>query len=67
MKRPVVDLSACIRCEVCVDVCPEVFVLNDAGYIEVAALPAYPEAAVAEAVKSCPKDCIEWEADDSPL
>ena len=64
MKRPVVDLSECIRCEVCVDVCPEVFILNDAGYIEAAFLSAYPEEAVTEAIKNCPKDCIFWESED---
>jgi len=61
MRRPVIDLSDCIRCEVCVDVCPEVFRVNDAGYIETASLAVYPEDAVTEAVKSCPKDCVYWE------
>jgi ferredoxin len=64
MRRPVIDLSDCICCEVCVDVCPEVFRVNDAGYIETAILAVYPEEAVAEAVKSCPKDCIYWEEAD---
>ena len=64
MRRPEIDLSECIRCEVCVDVCPGVFILNDAGYIEVATLCDYPEEAVAEAIRCCPKDCIYWESDD---
>jgi ferredoxin len=64
MKRPVVGLSDCIRCEVCVDVCPTVFIMSDAGYIQVASLPAYPETEVAEAIKSCPTDCIYWETDE---
>ena len=61
MKHPVVDLSTCILCEVCVEVCPEVFKINDAGWVEVADLGSYPEADVDEAIKNCPKDCIEWE------
>ena len=61
MKRPVVELSDCILCEVCVDVCPAVFAMNDAGYIEVADLSEYPEDDVDEAVKNCPADCIYWE------
>jgi len=61
MKHPVVDLSACILCEVCVEVCPEVFRINDAGWVEVVDLETYPEADVNEAIKNCPKDCIEWE------
>lgn len=64
MKRPVVELSDCIRCEVCVEVCAAVFRLNDAGYIEVAQLPSYPETEVNEAIKNCPKDCIEWLYED---
>ncbi|MDO9109123.1 MAG: ferredoxin [Desulfatirhabdiaceae bacterium] len=41
--------------------CPEVFRLNDAGYIEVTELPDYPRYGVDEASKNCPADCIEWE------
>ena len=60
MKTPVVELSECILCEVCVEVCPLVFRLNDAGFIEVAQLDTYPEAEVDEAIKNCPTDCIYW-------
>ena len=63
MKRPVVDLSTCILCEVCVEACPTVFQINDAGWVEVAELDAYPEEDVNEAIKNCPKDCIVWEED----
>ncbi len=61
MKAPVVELSACIRCSVCVAVCPEVFSWNPAGYIEVADLPFYPEEGVNEAVTHCPTRCIYWD------
>ena len=61
MKRPVVELSDCIRCDVCVGVCPAVFRMNDAGYVEVIDLSAYPEDEVNEAIKNCPADCIGWE------
>ncbi|MCU0602502.1 MAG: ferredoxin [Desulfobacterales bacterium] len=63
MKRPVVELSDCIRCDVCVGVCPAAFRMNDAGYIEVIDLDAYPEDEVYEAIKNCPADCIRWEDD----
>ena len=63
MKRPVVELSDCIRCDVCVGVCPAVFRMNDAGYVEVIDLSAYPEDEVNEAIKNCPADCIHWEDD----
>lgn len=58
---PVLDLSRCTGCEACLEVCPEVFIMNPAGYIEVADLPAYAEACVEEAIKYCPAACISWE------
>jgi ferredoxin len=61
MKRPVVELSDCILCEVCTEICPSVFRMNDAGYVEVITLETYPEGEVDEAIKNCPKDCIFWE------
>ena len=59
-KIPTIELSDCIQCEVCMAACPAVFRMNDAGYIEVADLDAYPEADVEEAIKNCPADCICW-------
>ena len=61
MKIPVVELSDCILCGVCVEACPEVFRMNAAGYIEVMDLAAYPEKEVNEAIKHCPADCIYWQ------
>jgi len=61
MKIPVVDIGTCTLCMGCVAVCPEVFRENDAGYIEVIELDAYPEETVNEAIKYCPEDCITWE------
>jgi ferredoxin len=64
MKRPVVDIGACSMCMGCVELCPEVFRLNEnTGYIEVIDLPAYPQQCVDEAIKYCPQDCIAWESD----
>ena len=60
MKRPVVELSDCVRCEICVAVSPSVFSLNEAGFIEIAELNAYPEEEVDDAIKNCPEDCIYW-------
>ena len=62
MKRPVIDLSDCILCEVCTSVCPQVFSVNDAGFVEVADMADYPEADINEAIKNCPQDCIDWES-----
>lgn len=60
MKIPDVNLSDCILCEVCREACPQVFKLNDAGYIEVIDLDTYPEEDVDEAIKNCPASCIRW-------
>jgi len=61
MKIPVVELSLCIRCGICVDLCLEVFRMNDAGYVEVTELKDYPELEINDAIKCCPTDCIYWE------
>ena len=50
MKAPIVELSECIVCGVCVETCPQVFRLNDAGYIEVIELAIYPEPEVNDVV-----------------
>jgi len=60
MKIPVVELSDCIVCGVCVEACPQVFKLNNAGYIEVRDLKSFPAEDVNEAIKYCPADCIDW-------
>lgn len=61
MKTPVVDIGTCTLCMGCVEVCPDVFRENSAGYIEVVEMETYPEDAVNEAIKYCPEDCITWE------
>ena len=63
MKKPVFDMTVCIKCEICCDLCPEVFELNDLGFLEVKELPDYSqyEELIDEAIKTCPPDCISWE------
>ena len=61
MKIPVVELSLCIRCGICVDLCPEIFRMNDADYVEVTEVTNYPELEINDAIKCCPTDCIYWE------
>lgn len=61
MNIPSVDLGRCNLCVACIEVCPLVFRLNDAGYVEVIELSSYPETEVNEAIKYCPEDCIYWE------
>jgi ferredoxin len=61
MKKPIVDLSDCILCGVCEDVCPDVFRMNSAGYIEVTEMADYSRYDVEDAIKNCPAQCISWE------
>ena len=60
-RTPVVDQEECISCGVCVDVCPEVFRLNDRDVSEVYNLTGAPEEKIQEAIDSCPVQCIHWE------
>jgi len=60
-KVPVLDLNRCSDCEGCLEICPEVFKRNAAGYIEVADLSSYPEDCIEEAISCCPADCIAWD------
>jgi ferredoxin len=60
MRKPDIDIGACTLCMGCVEVCPDVFQYNDAGYIEIVELDRYPENDVDEAIKFCPEDCIYW-------
>ncbi len=34
-KKPVIDLDCCIECEVCIDLAPHAFEINDAGYVDI--------------------------------
>jgi ferredoxin len=56
--QPIIDISNCVVCEICAEVCPDVFKLNTSGFIEVLELEHYPKECVMEAVKYCPEDCI---------
>ena len=60
MKRPDIDIGACTLCMGCTEICPTVFRANDAGYIEIVELAAYPEKDVDEAIMFCPEDCTTW-------
>ncbi|MCP3872477.1 MAG: ferredoxin [Desulfobacteraceae bacterium] len=60
-KTPVVDLSTCILCEICTELAPHAFRINDAGFVDVLSLDDYSDEDIHEVVKNCPKDCITWE------
>lgn len=63
MKRPAIDLGTCILCEICVELAPHAFEINDSGFVQVKPLGDYQDDDIHEAMKNCPKDCIFWEDD----
>lgn len=73
-RIPVVDQDACISCEVCTHICPEVFRMSgehghghEHGHgenkSEVYNPFGAPEAKIEEAMDSCPAACIYWQED----
>ncbi|BCR04633.1 ferredoxin [Desulfuromonas versatilis] len=68
-RIPVVDQDACIGCEVCTQICPEVFKMegeeghgHDHGHKSVVYNPTgAPEAKIEEAMDNCPVACIHWQ------
>jgi len=60
-KTPVVDQEECISCGLCVEVCPEVFRLNDRDVSEVYNPTGAPEGKIQEAMDCCPVQCLHWE------
>ena len=74
---PVIDLSECVLCDICIDLCPEIFIKNDSGYIEIsedAEHRLYNEEGtvinkvlfedINDVIKTCRGDCISW--DETP-
>jgi ferredoxin len=60
-KTPMVDQEACISCGICVEICLEVFRLDDRDLSEVYNPAGTPEEKIQEAIDSCPGQCIHWE------
>ncbi len=56
-----VDESTCTGCEVCTDLAPDVFEIDDdmISRVKVDAVPSGSEDKVREAVDSCPVACID--------
>ena len=58
--KAALDKTGCIACGICVDVCPEVFQMEDDGLAGVhhAEVPPEAEAGAVEAQESCPTSVI---------
>ncbi|MDM8536414.1 ferredoxin [Desulfobacterales bacterium HSG17] len=61
LKTPAIDLGCCTLCEICIELAPHAFQINDAYFVEVIHLDNYLDEDIHEAIKNCPKDCIFWE------
>ncbi|PLX91366.1 MAG: ferredoxin [Desulfuromonas sp.] len=71
-RTPAVDQECCISCEVCTQVCPDVFVMegeeeghgHDHAHGEHKSIVhnpfGAPEATIEEAMDRCPAACIYW-------
>lgn len=60
MPHPYVDKDECISCESCVQICPDVFHMDDDSKAE--ADPAADESTecIQDAMDTCPVECIHW-------
>ncbi|MBW1649826.1 MAG: ferredoxin [Deltaproteobacteria bacterium] len=62
MNKPTINLSDCVLCEICVELCPEIFKINAVGFVEVADIKEYNKKRLKEAAKNCPENCISFES-----
>lgn len=53
-----VDLVTCIRCGICVELCPEVFGWSATGFVVVRESGGDPPVCLQEAIRNCPAACI---------
>ncbi len=61
-RKVVLDQECCIACESCVELCPEVFQMDEASEKAHVILPeGGNEACIEEAIDTCPVGCISWE------
>ncbi len=61
MKTLVVDQQKCIGCGTCVALAPKSFKLSEAGKSQPINPPGDDEAAIKNAIDSCPVTAISWE------
>jgi ferredoxin len=58
---PFIVEDECIACGTCVELCPEVFTLNESlGFAQVINPGGAPDDKIQEAIDACPVTCIHW-------
>jgi ferredoxin len=61
-KKVVIDADECVACGTCVEICPEVFKMEEGDEAAKVIKPTGgPEDKIQEAIDSCPVQCISWE------
>lgn len=59
---PVIETEDCVGCGSCVEICPQVFVLNESlEKAQVINFSGCTEEEINEAIETCPVNCIRWE------
>ena len=62
-RRVVLDDECCVACEACVELCPEVFEMDESGEkARVIKEEGGDAECIEEAIESCPESCISWSA-----
>ena len=60
--KVIINEEECIGCGSCVELCPEVFLMNEEKEkAEVSLLEDWPRECIDEAMETCPVSCIHWE------
>lgn len=61
-KKVVLDADECVACGTCVEICPDVFKMDDGDDVaEVIKETGGPDDQIQEAIDSCPVQCIHME------
>ena len=61
-EKVVIDTEECLGCESCVELCPDVFEMDEEEEKALVILPeGGDEECIEEAISTCPAECIFWE------
>jgi len=61
-KKIAIETGECLGCESCVELCPDIFEMDDIEEKAVVILPeGGDEACIEESIATCPADCIYWD------
>jgi ferredoxin len=61
-KQVVLDEECCVGCESCVELCPDVFEMDESGEkARVILAEGGDQDCIEEAISTCPSECISWE------